>query len=158
MVTEGLCIAALDVTTADAAIRALARLLAAAGHVLPSFEAAALARERRSPTGLPFPGVAVALPHADPEHVRAPAIAIATLARAVRFRQMGAPERTLDVRIVVVPALTAAEQAAGALARVIEQLQDDALRDALLAAPDAAAIAARFASVASVASAPEVAR
>src|SRR5437588_7640495 len=98
-------LARLEVTSAEGAVRALAKALEAKGHVKASFEAAALQRERRSPTGLPFAGSAVALPHAEPEHVLSPAIAIASLARPVKFRQMGSPATQLDVALVVMPAL-----------------------------------------------------
>ena len=125
------CRVRLDVATAEGAIRALARELHGAGVVKASFEAAAVARERRSPTGLPFEGGAVALPHAEPEHVVAQALAVATLARPVKFREMGSPATQLDVAIVVMPVLTAKEQAAAGLAKVIEMLQDGALRGAL---------------------------
>jgi PTS system galactitol-specific IIA component len=137
-----LCLAHLDVPTAEAAIRALARELHREGKVKPTFEAAAVARERRSPTGLPFEGGAVALPHAEPEHVVAPALAVATLARAVKFREMGSPATELAVSLVVMPALSAKEQAGAGLARVIEMLQDNALRAALAAAADEAAMRA----------------
>jgi len=142
-----LCFARLEVASAEAAVRYLARELAKAGHVKASFEAAAVARERRSPTGLPFPGPggAVALPHAEPEHVESPALAIATLARPVKFREMGSPATQLDVALVVMPALTAKEQAAAGLAQLIESLQSEALRRALLDANDAAAMRAALA-------------
>jgi PTS system galactitol-specific IIA component len=127
-------LAQLDATSSDGAIRALAQVLAREGHVKATVEGAAPQRERRSPTGLPFPGLAVALPHAEPEHVVSPAIAIASLARPVRFRQMGSPATALEVSLVVMPALTAKEQAAAGLSRLIELLQDDALRAELVAA------------------------
>jgi galactitol PTS system EIIA component len=143
-----LCIPHLSATSAEDAMRALAGRLVAAGHVLDSFEAAALARERRSPTGLPFAGGAIALPHAEPEHVVSPAIAMASLAAPVRFRQMGSPGIALDVALIVMPAFSAKEQAAAGLAQLLEQLRDDALRAELARAttPDAmhAAIAARW--------------
>jgi PTS system galactitol-specific IIA component len=131
-------LARLEAASAEAAVRALAQALFAAGHVKASFEAAALQRERRSPTGLPFAGSAVALPHAEPEHVVSPAIAIASLARPVKFRQMGSPATQLDVALVVMPALRAKEQAAAGLSRLIELLQDEALRAelSLAASPD----------------------
>lgn len=122
-------------------MRALALRLREKGHVRDSFEKAALAREKRSPTGLPFPGVAVALPHAEPEHVESPAIAVATLAAPVTFRQMGSPGTKLAVSLVVMPAFTAKEQASAQLSTLIEKLQDDALRARLVEAADAAAIA-----------------
>jgi PTS system galactitol-specific IIA component len=140
------CFAGLAAKDADSAIRALAGKLVAAGHVKPSFERAALAREKRSPTGLPFEGSAVAIPHAESEHVESPAIAIATLASPVKFRQMGTPQITLDVRLVVMPVLTGKEQAAAGLSEIIERLQDAALREALLACADDAALAAAWSS------------
>jgi PTS system galactitol-specific IIA component len=139
-------LARLEAPTAEAAIRALARELEHAGCVRPSFAAAAVAREKRSPTGLPFPGVAVALPHAEPEHVLTPAVAVASLARGVRFRQMGSPEIALDVSLVVMPALTAKEQAASGLASLLERMQDAELRAALVAAESAPAIEAVLAA------------
>jgi PTS system galactitol-specific IIA component len=142
MAAVDLSIARLEVASSEDAIRALAAALFAAGHVKASFENAALARERRSPTGLPFPGVAVALPHAEPDHVVSPAIAIASLARPVSFRQMGSPAVKLEVSLVVMPALTAKEQAASELSRLIQVLQDEALRRELVAAADNATLAA----------------
>jgi PTS system galactitol-specific IIA component len=131
MLSADLCIAGLVADSSDAVVRALAQRLLAAGQVRPSFEIAAIARERRSPTGLPFPGQAVAMPHAEPEHVVSPAIAVASLAKPVIFRQMGAPGVKLEVLLVVMPALTSQEQAAGELARLVGLLQDEALRGEL---------------------------
>jgi galactitol PTS system EIIA component len=137
-----LAIARLTAGSNEDVIRALAARLLAVGHVKPSFENAALARERRSPTGLPFPGVAVALPHAEPAHVASPAIAVASLVAPVTFRQMGNPAVKLEVSLVVMPALTAKEQAASELSRLIQVLQDEALRRELVAATDNAALCA----------------
>jgi len=137
-----LSIAQLSAASSEDVIRALAAALFAAGHVKASFENAALARERRSPTGLPFPGVAVALPHAEPDHVVSPAIAMASLVRPVTFRQMGNPAVKLEVSLVVMPALTAKEQAASELSRLIHVLQDEELRQKLVAAADNATLAA----------------
>jgi PTS system galactitol-specific IIA component len=137
-----LCIAQLAAASSEDVIRALAARLFAAGHVKASFENAAWARERRSPTGLPFPGLAVALPHAEPEHVASPAIAVASLVTPVTFRQMGNPSVKLEVSLVVMPALTAKEQAASELSRLIQVLQDEALLRELVAAPDSAGLCA----------------
>src|SRR5512145_1145575 len=120
MLSPDLCVAGLVAGSSEAVIVALAGRLVAAGRVHPSFEAAVLRRERRAPTGLPFPTLPVAMPHADPEHVVAPAIAVASLAKPVRFRQMGMPGIELEVSLVVMPALTEKEQAAAELARLVE--------------------------------------
>jgi PTS system galactitol-specific IIA component len=135
MLSADLCIAGLAAESSDGVVRVLAQRLLAGGHVQPSFEMAAIAREKRSPTGLPFPGQGVAIPHAEPEHVVVPAIAIASLSSPVAFRQMGAPGVKVEVSLVVMPALTAKEQAAGELARLVGLLQDEALRRALCQAP-----------------------
>jgi PTS system galactitol-specific IIA component len=139
------CCVRLDVPSAEAAIRTLAGELLRAGCVKDTFEAAAVARERRSATGLPFEGGGVALPHAEPEHVVSPALGVATLARPVKFRQMGSPGVELDVTLVVMPALTAKEQAGAGLARVIELLQSGPLRAAIAAAEDDGAVRAALA-------------
>jgi PTS system galactitol-specific IIA component len=142
VIAVDLCIAQFAATSSEDVIRALAARLLTARHVKASFENAALTRERRSPTGLPFPGLAVALPHAEPEHVATPAIAIASLVTPVTFRQMGNPAVKLEVSLVVMPALTAKEQAASELSRLIQMLQDDALRRELVAATDSAGLCA----------------
>jgi PTS system galactitol-specific IIA component len=105
--------------------------------VAPTFAAAALAREKRSPTGLPFGDVGVAIPHAEPEHVKTPAIVIASLAAPVSFRQMGSPKTLVPVTLVVMPALSAKEQAAAGLTSIIELLQHADIRAALLRAQTA---------------------
>jgi PTS system galactitol-specific IIA component len=142
MIAVDLSIARLQVASSEEVIRALAAALFAAGHVKATFETAALVRERRSPTGLPFPGVAVALPHAEPDHVVSPAIAVASLVTPVTFRQMGSPAVKLEVSLVVMPALTAKEQAASELSRLIQVLQDEQLRKELIVAADNATLAA----------------
>jgi galactitol PTS system EIIA component len=148
MLSADLCIACLVAESSEAVVQALAHKLLAGGHVRPSFAAAVLLRERRSPTGLPFPGQGVAMPHAEPEHVLGPAIAVASLAKPVAFRQMGAPGTKLQVSLVIMPALTAKEQAAGELARLVGLLQDEALRSALSYAQTGQAMYEALAAVA----------
>jgi PTS system galactitol-specific IIA component len=130
------CVAGIEAKSDAEVIRRLARALGDA--VKPTFEKAALLREKRSPTGLPYPEIAVALPHAEPEHVIEPAIAVGTLKTPVKFRQMGAPEIVLDVRLVVMPAFNAKEQAAAGLSKLIESLQDADIRRRLLEDPEIA--------------------
>lgn len=134
MIDEALCLVRASAGSAEEVIKLLAQRLLEKGHVKPGFEKAALAREKRSPTGLPFPNQAIALPHAEPEHVLSPAIAVATLVAPVTFRQMGSPETKLNVSIIVMPAFSAKEQAGAGLTTLIEKLQDESLRQKLLAA------------------------
>lgn len=122
----------LDAATDRDVIALLARELGDCAR--PTFAEAAVAREKRSPTGLPFGDVGVAIPHAEPEHVQSPAIVVASLAKPVKFRQMGSPKTLVEVTLVVMPALTAKEQAAAGLAGIITLLQDATIRAALVAA------------------------
>ncbi len=141
MFAPELCLARIEVTSAEAAITLLAGVLHARGHVTAGFAEAAVRREKRSPTGLPFEGCAVGIPHAEPAHVLSPAIAVATLRMPVVFREMGSPATKLDVELVVMPALTQKQQAEAGLATLLEVLQDPLFRDTLLAATSADEIA-----------------
>ena len=123
-------LARLTAATDRDVIMLLAKELGA--HVMSTFAEAASAREKRSPTGLPFGDVGVAIPHAEPEHVQSPAIVIASLATPVRFRQMGSPRTFVLVSLVVMPALTAKEQAAATLSGIIALLQNTTVRAKLV--------------------------
>lgn len=136
-VNQALCFARLGVETRDEVLRLLADALHRAGAVDDCFAAAVLAREAESPTGLPFSHWAVALPHADPRFVRAPALAFATLDRPVSFRQMGSPEVELAVTAVAMFALPDRDAAQALLTRLIEILRDGGLAGRALAATDA---------------------
>jgi len=140
-----LCRAGVVAAEARAVIALLSRALTEAGCARESLEAAVLAREAASPTGLPLAGRKVAIPHADPEHVLEPAIAVASLARPVRFREMGNPEAELEVELVALLALPDAASAQEELVRLIERFQDPGFVDRLCAAPDAGALHALLA-------------
>jgi PTS system galactitol-specific IIA component len=132
-----LCWAGLQAQDAAEVMRTLSRALLARGLVRPTFEAAVLAREAESPTGLPLSGRKVALPHADPEHVIAPAVALCTLGRPLPFREMGNPESELQVELVAMLALPDHESAQTELVRLIESFQETDHLDRLCTAPDA---------------------
>jgi Phosphotransferase system mannitol/fructose-specific IIA domain (Ntr-type) len=104
--SERLVIMRMEASSAEEVIRQLAARLEAEGFVRPSFVEAVLERERAHPTGLPLEGdLHVAIPHADVVHVISPALAIATLARPVIFRNMVNPEEMVPVSIVILMAL-----------------------------------------------------
>jgi PTS system galactitol-specific IIA component len=109
--------------SAEAALRALAASLAEGGAVRDGFGDALVAREIASPTGLPLAGGAVALPHADPTEVLRPAVAVATLVEPVAFRQMGSPEVSLPVAVVIALALCDRGDAQAGLVRMLRALQ-----------------------------------
>ncbi|HLJ58516.1 MAG TPA: PTS sugar transporter subunit IIA [bacterium] len=81
----------LPAATWEDVLRRLAEDLRVAGRVHPTYEDAVVARERTFPTGLAVGDIGVAIPHADVEHVREPAIAIAARSAPRRLRRNGEP-------------------------------------------------------------------
>ena len=135
-----LCWAALSADDAGEVMALLARALADQGFVRSTFEAAVLSREASSPTGLPMAGRKVAIPHADPEHVIAPAVALCALRRPVVFQEMGNPQNELPVELVAMLALPDEQSAQQELVHLIELFQDTAFVDRLCTAADGDAI------------------
>lgn len=131
-----LCFTSVDADDAGAVLDLLSDALLRQGLVHPSFADAVRQRETTAPTGLPLPRRKVAVPHADPEHVVAPAVAVATLARPVPFCEMGNPDSQLDVDVVLMLALRDRESVQRELVRLVETFQDPDFVDRVHAAPD----------------------
>jgi PTS system galactitol-specific IIA component len=91
--------------SSDEVIALLGERLIAMGKVKPDYVEALIDRERTMPTGLPLGAINVAVPHSDPAHVLAPAIALATLTESVSFASMDDPDEKLPVQIVIALAL-----------------------------------------------------
>lgn len=134
-VLPGAVIARLEAADDETVLRALAARLRERGQVTDSFEAAVLAREAAHPTGLPTT-IPSAIPHTDPEHVRVPGLAVATLAAPVPFREMGAADRRVAAELVVMLVLGDAHGQLAALQLLMARLQDEAAVREVLAAPD----------------------
>jgi PTS system galactitol-specific IIA component len=118
--------------TAEAAIRRLVRPLVEAGRVEDAYADDVWEREQKFPTGLPTQPVAVALPHADPDHVRSAAMSVALLSEPVEFQQMGSdPPLPLPVRVVFLLALKEREQQAPFLRALMLILQAEGVLSAL---------------------------
>jgi len=120
----------------EAAIDALSAALEQTGTVAPSFAAAVREREKQFPTGLPTPGIKVALPHTDAVHVHQSAVAVATLSAPIPFHVMGSPEETVAVEVIFLLAIAEPTHQVDALAQLIGLIQQDDVLAALLAATD----------------------
>lgn len=83
----------------------LADQLTAMGKVTADFGEALIKRESSMPTGLPLGMINVAVPHADPTYVIAPAMAVAILKEPVSFGSMDDPDETIPIKIVIALAL-----------------------------------------------------
>ena len=108
-------------------ITKLAALLHKQGYVHDTFTSAVLEREKVFATGLPTPEIHVAIPHADPEHVIKPGIAIAVLKNPVQFGEMGQLDAKIDIDIVFMLALHQAENMVLLLQNLVTLFQSPGL-------------------------------
>lgn len=126
------------------AITKLGELLFENGHVEDSFIAAVIEREKVFATGLPTPGIQVAIPHTDPEHVRKTAIAVGVLPEAVSFGEMGNPQRTVDVNVICLLAVKQADFLVSLLQELVAIFQDAEILHQIVTADSAQVVADIF--------------
>ncbi|ALG84625.1 PTS fructose transporter subunit IIABC [Gordonia phthalatica] len=121
---------------AESVIGTLAELVSTAGRSSDPSElaAAALARETKSPTGLPG---GIAIPHARAESVSAASLAMARLARKADF---GAPDGPADIVFLIAAPAGAASEHMKVLSSLARALVRPEFVQALRDAPDADAI------------------
>lgn len=142
-VPEELVIVRMEAAAPNEIIERLGGVLVEHGYVRPTFIPAAIVREETSPTGLPTPGLGTAIPHADTEHTLKPGIGIATLARPVRWGQLGDPESFVDVSIVFMLSVTEPEAQVYLLRSIVSVYREEAALRRLYAATDPALIASQ---------------
>ncbi|MDQ0203966.1 PTS sugar transporter subunit IIA [Pectinatus haikarae] len=94
-------------------------------YVKESYKAAVVAREKIFATGLPTSSYGVAIPHTDIEHVNAPAICVASLAKPVDFVIMGEECETVPVKIVFMLAMKEQHAQLEILQKLMKILQED---------------------------------
>jgi galactitol PTS system EIIA component len=105
------------------------------GYVKDTFVDAALAREKKLPTGLPLGGeVNAAIPHTDVIHVLKPGVALATLKKPVVFKNMIEPEEDVNVRLVFLLSLEKPKSQIEMLQEIAGVLQKPETVEKLIAA------------------------
>jgi PTS system galactitol-specific IIA component len=115
------------------ALQQLNALLVSTGHTLDLYARDAWDREQTFPTGLPTLPHAVAIPHADPDHVNQTAIGIGTLVEPVQFGQMGTDGSTLlDIRIILLLAVKEKEKQVEFIQQVVTLIQNPDFLESLL--------------------------
>lgn len=98
--------------------------LAAGGATSEEYGEDAWKREQAFPTGLPTQPIAVAIPHADPDHVYHSAVGIGILETPVVFSQMGLDASTrLHAHIIFLLAVKEREKQAALIQQVATLLQ-----------------------------------
>lgn len=105
-------------------LKNLATLLLENGVVKESFINAVIDRENVYPTGLPTMAFNIAIPHTISSHVVEPAMSVAILENPIEFKQMGSPEISLNVELVIMLAIKDAKQQISLLKKIMSLLQD----------------------------------
>lgn len=127
----------LEAEDAHAAILSLTAALVETGHVTPEFAEDVWLREQTFPTGLPTEPLAVAIPHADPDHVNKSAVCLGILNSTVTFAQMGTGGSTLlDVRLIFLLAIKEREKQVDMIQQLIQLIQTGSLLEQLSDAGD----------------------
>lgn len=141
---ERLVIRRLAGQTAFDVIRELGGLLESEGYVKDTYVNAVIEREKVFATGLPTPGIQVAIPHADIEHVIHPAIAIGVSEKPIEFGEMGNPEGTVRAQIICMLAVTESQTLVSLLQSLVSIFQDQETLQSILDASGEAEIASIF--------------
>jgi len=140
LVLEDLILDDLEAGTREEALRRMAEILVQRGFCKQEFVQAILDREAAHPSGLPMPGLKIAIPHTDAEHVNRSALLFARLRKPVEFRSMGSPEEKLEVGMISMFALKEKKLIGDLLETLLTVYQHEEVLAALAGAPDRAAM------------------
>ncbi|RIE16275.1 BglG family transcription antiterminator [Candidatus Cryosericum septentrionale] len=128
---ERLIFLQISVNSSREVIKLLGNVLIKNGFAKDGLVEDILSREKKFPTGINT-DIPIAIPHTSPEFTIKKGLAIATLKNPVKFREMGNPQKSLDVRIVITPVLTGKEEDGKEFYEVIQKLRDYKVANELL--------------------------
>ena len=135
LLQEDHIIIGLEASNAKQVIESLNQVLVKSQHTTAKFAEDVWEREQRFPTGLPTQPVAVAIPHADPDHVLSSAVSLGVLAKPVKFAQMGTDDNTqLKISIVILLAIKEVEKQVEVIQQLMLLIQSPDLLKNLLKA------------------------
>jgi PTS system galactitol-specific IIA component len=136
LVLEDLILDDLEADTREEALRRMAEILVQRGFCKPEFVQAILDRETAHPSGLPMPGLKIAIPHTDAAHVNRSALLFARLRKPVEFRSMGSPDEKLQVGMISMFALKEKKLIGDLLETLLTVYQHEEVLAALAGAAD----------------------
>lgn len=119
----------------------LSDCLVRSGCARQGYGDAVIERERAYPTGIAFPTVGVAIPHADAAWANRAGVAIGRCEKPVSFRSMEDATQTVSVRLVFMLSVTDPDAHLAVLGRLIEMFSQAELCEALLNEKDATRMA-----------------
>lgn len=102
------------------------------GYVKASFFDAITKREKEFPTGLPTQPYAVAIPHADPQHIIKPFISATRLKHSIKWCEMATSDVWHDVKFIFMLGFKGEDGHVELLQILVENFQDAKLMNRLL--------------------------
>lgn len=114
----------------------LSEILKEKGYVKESYQRAILEREQKYPTGLNTPGIPLAMPHAEAEHVNKPAILVARFTEPVTFKEMGNSGNDVKAKFVFMLAVSDPEGHLATLSKFMSIFSQEEKLKALYAIND----------------------
>lgn len=130
-IKEDLILLDLDAKDNFEVLEKMTKLLLDKGYVKESFREAVIEREKVFPTGIKTGTINIAIPHADSEHVLAPAIAATVLSNPIYFNRMDMPDQKIPVKIVFMLAIKNSNEQLSSLKELMELLQSLYLLESL---------------------------
>lgn len=124
----------MSVKDSDEFFERMAVKLVKLGFVKPSFLDAIKMREARYPTALPIEPYAVAIPHAEPEHIIKPFIAATRLASPIKWCEMAANDIEHDVKFIFMLGFLKSDEHVELLQILVANFQDSYLMKGLIRA------------------------
>ena len=114
----------------------LSEIMKEKGYVKESYQRAILEREQKYPTGLNTPGIPLAMPHAEAEHVNKPAILVARFTEPVTFKEMGNSGNDVQAKFVFMLAVSDPEGHLATLSKFMSIFSQEEKLKALYAIND----------------------
>lgn len=108
-------------------LKKLADVLENKGIVKDTYYTAIIERESNFPTGLDVQGINVAIPHCDVVNVNEGGLCVGILKKGTTFAKMDDPDAEIEVKMVVMLALTEPHGHIEMLQRIIALIQDQDL-------------------------------
>lgn len=137
LLSKSLLIPSLEASDAEGCIRSLTKVMVDEGCALPEYAEDVIRRERTFPTGLPTEPIAVAIPHADPDHLRRSCVALGISARGIPFGQMGTDgDIQVHARLIFLLGIREREKQVDMIGELMELIQNESLLKSLTAAHD----------------------
>lgn len=128
----------LEASDAESCIRSLVKVMVEEGCASPEYAEDVIRRERTFPTGLPTEPIGVAIPHADPDHLKRSCVVLGIASSGVPFGQMGTDgDVQVEARLIFLLGIREREKQVDMIGELMELIQNESLLESLAAVRDA---------------------